>query len=94
LNSENLEVKNERETSDMCQRITQAHIFATSKIFTSDMIGGVHALSFDVIKALCVHINVQPADSFWDIGVGLPLLAFSLSAAAINGIVLGSDIRK
>jgi hypothetical protein len=92
LNVDSRFVKNNNETFDMCQRITLAHHYAENKLYCADLTGGVHALSFHVILELCKHIEVQTSDSFWDIGVGLPLLAFSLSAAAVNGIVLGTDL--
>ncbi len=84
----------ETDRKAMMHRISAAHRFVEKDLFCNGLPGGVHAVELKVIKELCVHINVQPADSFWDIGVGLPLLAFSLSAAAINGVVLGTDIRK
>ncbi len=82
------------EQKAMMKRIEVAHTFVEQELFANGLSGGVHAVEIAVIKELCVHIGVQKADSFWDIGIGLPLLAFSLSAAAVNGTVLGTDIRK
>lgn len=87
-------MKNERETLDMCQRITHAYKYASKKLYSTDIIGGVHPLPLNLVIELCEYIEIQPSDSFWEIGVGVPLLAFSLSAAAFDGVVLGTDLGK
>lgn len=78
----------------MMKRIDVAHKFVEKDLFVNGLSGGVHAVELKIIKELCEHIGVMANDSFWDIGVGIPLLAFSLSAAADNGVVLGTDIRE
>jgi tRNA A58 N-methylase Trm61 len=59
-----------------------------------DLPGGVHPLPRDEIHLLIEHLNVKEGDSFWEIGVGVPFLAFALSAAANGGVVLATDLRK
>ncbi len=80
--------------NSMVERIHSAYTFA-NKVYNSGLLpGGVHAVELAVVKELCLHIGIEKSDGFWEIGVGLPLLAFSLSAAAQGGIVIGTDIRK
>jgi hypothetical protein len=59
-----------------------------------DLPGGVHALPREEIHLLIAHLGVMDGDTFWEIGVGLPYLAFALSAAAKNGVVLATDLSK
>ena len=54
---------------------------------------GSSSLDLHIIE-LCNYIEIENSDSFWEIGVGVPLLAFSLSAAAFDGVVLGTDLGK
>lgn len=93
-NATDFQQQNEGELFDMRQRIAKAHDYASRKLYSAGITGSVHALPFNIIIELCNQIVIKPFDSFWDIGVGEPLLAFSLSAAAVNGMVLGTELSK
>jgi precorrin-6B methylase 2 len=77
----------------MTKRVATASSFVDN-LFVSGVMGGTHALCSGDIKRLIAHLSLNQGDIFWEIGCGVPNLAFSLSAASFGGMVICTDIRK
>jgi hypothetical protein len=75
-------------------RIDLAYNFVGKVLFPNGLDGGTHSLSRGNIKKLAIHLGIKKDDTFWEIGVGVPFLAFSLSAAAEGGTVIATDIGE
>ncbi len=93
VDAENTVFTDEEIASTML-RIDTAYNFVEKVLFPTGMTGGTHSLSKKNIKKLIAHLGIKKNDNFWEIGLGLPLLGFSLSAAAEGGTVIGTDIGK
>jgi hypothetical protein len=91
--AEEIEI-NEEEKKLMFSRVKAAYTFVNETLFLTGIPNGVHSLPEKVINKLILHLGIKKNDTFWEIGVGVPLLAFSLSAAAEGGTVIGTDIGE
>jgi tRNA A58 N-methylase Trm61 len=80
-------------TEEMNKRMSTASVFV-NKMFVSGVTGGTHPLCTKDIRKIAANLGINPGDIFWEIGCGVPNLAFSLSAASFGGMVICTDIRK
>ncbi len=77
----------------MEKRIQAAYEHVDSKLFYQvTMPGGTHYIKEVEVQTIAKHMRIMEGDNIWEIGMGKPFLAFSLSAASNGGKVVATDI--
>jgi hypothetical protein len=66
--------------------------FGRAKVVFSELNIPKGFLPFAAIKKLLMYLQVQPGDTFWELGAGECRLAYCLSTAAHGGTVVVTDV--